>query len=375
MIRQWILKLSDWGYQKIVKPRLFQQSAQKSHDELLRWLSVADNSKTLMMLASWLNALTMHKRRITIGGTTLHYPFILAAGFVKGLGFENEEKARYAVKCGMNIIPGWQCVPVLLGAVEFGSFTRYPRLGNQGEVIWRNTKTQSTQNRIGLKNAGSVASAEFLCANKKKLPPIFGINIAPSPGVTDEAQETREVIESIEAFLSRGVVPTWFTLNLSCPNTEDDPTGNQTEHKTRHLCKAVVDFLQSYPYHMPLWVKISPNLAPKQYQILMRVFTEVGVKAVIATNTLPQPSPNQPNINAGVGGGFLHPHALNAAEQLQKARFEINSHVDVIGCGGVMDGISYTRYKALGIYVVQYWSALVFRGILAPQLIESESND
>ena len=29
------------------------------------------------------------------------------------------------------------------------------------------------------------------------------------------------------------LIPNWFTLNVSCPNTEDDPTGNQTEAYTR----------------------------------------------------------------------------------------------------------------------------------------------
>ncbi len=133
------------------------------------------------------------------------------------------------MRAGRNIIPGWRCVPRLVGLVEFGSFTRWPRLGNPGVVVWRDVPTRSTQNRVGLRNPGALAAAEFLAARTKPIcPPQFGINIAVSPGVDDPDQQTDEVLAALAAFVERGVYPAWFTLNLSCPNTEDDPTGNQT---------------------------------------------------------------------------------------------------------------------------------------------------
>ena len=95
-----------------------------------------------------------------------------------------------------NIIPGWRSMPLLVGAVEFGSFTRCPRLGNTGTVLWRDEPTHSTQNRIGLKNPGALASAEFFALHLEQLPPVFGINIAVSPGVVDPAQMNREILEA-----------------------------------------------------------------------------------------------------------------------------------------------------------------------------------
>ena len=50
-----------------------------------------------------------------------------------------------------------------------------------------------------------------------------------SPGVDDIAQQTQEILDSVIAFFTEhDIHPAWFTLNLSCPNTEDDPGGNQT---------------------------------------------------------------------------------------------------------------------------------------------------
>ena len=96
------------------------------------------------------------------------------------------------------------------------------------------------------------------------------------------------------------------------------------------------------------------------------------MKAIIATNTLGKPAPEQPVLQAGVGGGSLYSYALHAATICQQEKIYCNYPVDVIGCGGIMDGDSYLRYKARGINVVQYWSALVYRGPLAAAIIESE---
>ena len=370
LLRQLFLKANAIGY-RTARPLIFTQSAQDAHNQLLQMLEQADESETLCAIAELLHNLSYARHSIEIGGTLLNHPFILAAGFVKGQGFTTEADALHAVKSGKNIIPGWKSVPKLVGIMEFGSFTRQPRLGNTGEVIWRDAKTQSTQNRVGLKNPGVIAAAEFLQQRVIDLPQQFGINIAVSPGEEHE-QALRDVSESISAFLKRGIVPNWFTLNLSCPNTEDDPTGNQTESRTRELCVATLEQIKHEGYDTPLWVKISPDLADTQYKILMRVFADTGIKAVITTNTLGKPAPKQPDIQAGVGGGKLFESALDAAIVCQREKELFQYPVDVIGCGGIINGDNYLQYKAHGIRVVQYWSALVYRGPLAAAIIESE---
>jgi dihydroorotate dehydrogenase len=229
--------------------------------------------------------------------------------------------------------------------------------------MWRDPTTRSTQNRVGLRNPGARAAAAFLGERRWHLPPVFGINIAVSPGVTDLEQEQTEVLESLAFFVEQRVLPTWFTLNLSCPNTEDDPGGHQTEARTRQLCAAVIAYLRAAAHGVPLWVKVGPDLYAEQYRILMRVFAEEGVAAVVATNTLGLPAPDQPEVLAGVGGGRIHQQALAAVSALVEAGAE--RQVDVIGCGGVMDADSAQAFRARGAKAVQYWSALVYRGPLA----------
>ena len=360
------LWLNQAGYAAL-RPLIFRSSAQHAHERIMALLRTLDQQAWMTGVLRQFNQWAFDPQPVQVGGVTLPYPLMLAAGFVKGDGFADEDVALVAMSQGRNIIPGWRSMPALVGPVEFGSFTRWPRLGNPGTVMWRDAGTRSTQNRVGLRNPGARAAAAFLAQNKAHLPPIFGINIAVSPGVDDPAQQQQDVLEALDYFHTAGITPAWFTLNISCPNTEDDPGGHQTEAHTRSLCAAVAGQVQT-----PLWVKISPGLADEQYAILMRVFAETGVQAVIATNTISQPVPGQPAVTAGVGGGRLHEQALAATIRLQQEKTRHQYPVDVIACGGMLDSASYRAFAQAGAQAAQYWSALIYRGPLAAALIINE---
>jgi dihydroorotate dehydrogenase len=365
--RRPLLRLYGLCYERLLRPLIFLRSPQAAHRDALRILAVLDRSAALCALARRLGGNPERDAVIP--------PFALAAGFVKGEGFADEAEALRAVAAGRNIVPGWRAMPALVGAVEFGSFTRYPRIGNPGVVMWREPATRSTQNRVGLRNPGARAAARFLGDRRARLPRCYGINIAVSPGVSDPAQEIAEVSESMRFFLDAKLRPAWFTLNLSCPNTEDDPSGNQTAMYARALCSALMAIPERGS--IPLWIKIGPVLGAEQYAALMAVVAETGVAAIIATNTLARPVPasaaaNKDRLTAGAGGGVLNPHALEAVRQLAEARERLRAPVRIIGCGGVLDGKSAHALRAAGADALQYWSALVYRGPLAASIIAAE---
>ena len=371
-LKKLLLTAFDGGYRQLNKHLIFKTSAQEAHESVIGMLRFLERFPLTSTVAGGLRRATFTASPTEVGGVRLSHPLILAAGFVKGDGFKSEAEALSALsQARRNIIPGWRIMPALVGAVEFGSFTRWPRMGSEGATIWRHIESQSTQNRVGLKNPGAMAAAIFLGKRKDKLPKAFGINIALSPGV-DDRQQQAELIESLELFIAAGVRPTWFTLNLSCPNTEDDPLGRQLEADVRRLCRAFIDHLQAHQLDIPLWVKVSPNLAGEQYRALIRVLDGAGVKAIIATNTLPQPSPDDDSVTAGMGGGKLFEAALLAIAELGREKSRMNYAIDLIGCGGIIDGLTYRDYRRLGVKAAQYWSALVYRGPLAAAMIQSE---
>ncbi|MCZ7547213.1 MAG: hypothetical protein M5R40_28500 [Anaerolineae bacterium] len=355
----------------LARPLLFRMSAQAAHDRTLDILRWADRQRWLQPLLRAAGGLAFDPEAgpVEVGGVMFDSPLIVAAGLVKGDGFASEADALGAVRRGANIIPGWRSIPWLAGPVEFGSFTRWPRLGNPGVVVWRDPPTRSAQNRVGLRNPGAVAAAAFLAARARWLPRQFGVNVAASPGVDDPAQQAEEVSAALAAFVQRGVRPAWFTVNLSCPNVEDDPANRQTPDLARRVCGAAMAAAQS---GAPVWVKVGPALGADQYRALMQVCAEVGVRAIIATNTLPAPAPGAPALTAGVSGGRLHAQAVEAAALLVQEKARQGYPVDVIGCGGVMDAPTYHNFARLGVRAVQYWTALIYRGPLVAALIAAE---
>ena len=182
--RSWLLRGIAAAFHFLNRQIIFRLSAQTAHDGVITLLRLMEQLPLTPQIASAMRHLTCSEVETEVGGVRLTQRLILAAGLVKGDGFSDEKQALRAVnESRRNIIPGWRIVPALVGPVEFGSFTRYPRKGNPGTVVWRHEKTQSTQNRVGLRNPGARAAALFLGKRRDRLPREFGINIAVSPGV------------------------------------------------------------------------------------------------------------------------------------------------------------------------------------------------
>ncbi|MEL6148990.1 MAG: hypothetical protein AAFR56_05135 [Chloroflexota bacterium] len=362
-----LTRLLNIGYQAAF-PFINLVDAQLAHAAYIESLRLTDHIGWLADLNTAIRERTLVQEPVRAGGVDLPHPLMLAAGLIKGDGFEAEGEALHAARSGTNIMPGWRSLPALIGTAEFGSFTRYPRMGNSGRVLWRHAGERSTQNRIGLRNPGAAAAAEFLSRHHAQLPDVYGINIAISPGVDDPDEQQQHITRSVGAFTFRGVQPAWYTLNLSCPNTEDDPSGNQTEAKARDLCGVMREAVGD----TPLWVKIGPCLSETQYAALMKSFAEVGVNAVIATNTLPSPTPDG-TATAGIGGQTLHQHALEAVNYLHAAKVEHGYPIDIIGCGGVIDGQTYHAFVDAGAAAVQYYTATVYRSPFAAAIIQMEA--
>jgi dihydroorotate dehydrogenase len=343
-------------------------SAQAAHDALIGALRIADGSPPLLRLAGEVRSAALPPQPVEVGGVRLPHPVIVAAGLVKGDGFDDERSALEAVEAGRDIVPGWRSLPALVGSVELGSYTRHPRRGNPGTVIWRHRASLSTQNRVGLRNPGAAAAAAFLARHADGLPRAYGINLAATPGVSDDGRAGAELLEAAASFESllgeTGRGPAWYTLNLSCPNTEDDPAVRQTEERARRLAGPLAEALP-----VPLWVKVGPALGDRQYEVLAGVLAELGARAVIATNTLPRPAPDGSGNEAGLGGGKLRPHALRAVRVLAGAVAASGRPLDIIACGGIMDAQHLVAARAAGARACMVYSALVFRGPLAPALI------
>lgn len=434
-------KNSGGLFNRVATRYFLKKSPERAHALALRHLRFLDKHPRL--LAALASRLPKESWPVEAGGVQLGSPLILAAGLVKGDGFASEAEAMTAVGRGRNIIPGWRSVPALVGAVEMGSFTPAPRLGNTGTVLWRDAEHRTLYNRIGLRNPGARAAAAFLSERQADLPAIYGISLATDPDETDLQQKCESIAEAVKHFISAGLRPSWVTVNLSCPNTDPtwgtglagntdpasrtdlaantkpasridlagetnpatwanpaDQIANAPAHQTKTnpaiqtateppdhakaICAAVK---QELPAEIPLWAKVGPDLPEVAYQELAQALAEAGAKAIIAVNTATRKFPQSSAIEtqAGMGGASLRSEALRAVSALAAAAHSStaatetpssapqNLSLDIIGCGGILNGSDLQAFQSAGAKAAQYWSALVFRGPKAPTLIARES--
>ena len=301
------------------------------------------------------------------GGVQLTHPHILAAGWVKGTGFDNEVQALAAVVQGRNLIPGWRSLPSLVGPVEFGSYTRWPRHGNRGATMWR-LPGRSLGNRVGLRNVGIRAASSFLSMHQEELPRCWGINLAPTPGVEDPQQLFEEMQQSLAYLVDAALKPSWVTINISCPTTNADMESVQSEAQVRALLMAA---RQGLPRDVPLWIKVGPGLPASRYAMLVALCGEFRVRAVVATNTRQEVDGD--GRSWGASGETLARDSLDAVVKLTVLKQMLNVPVDIIACGGILQGRDLRQLRRFGIVVWQYFAALVYRGPFAGGLISRES--
>jgi dihydroorotate dehydrogenase len=337
----------------------------------MRLLRRADASPTLLELAGAVRRATFPTLPTSVGGVALPQPIIVAAGLVKGEGFATEDEALAAARRGRRIVPGWRSLLALVGAVEIGSITRWPRLGNPRPVLWRDEAARSMQNHVGLRNPGAAAAAAHLARGRPQRG-VFGVNLAPTPGVDDVERAASELAEAATiletAFRSRPDGPAWYTLNLSCPNTDDDPHGRQAEALARRLITALRGAVE-----VPVWVKVGPDLSQEQLEGLVKVFGDLGVAAVVATNTVARPAPGNNTISAGASGAQLRPLALDTVRRLAALIARRATRLDIVASGGILDGADLRAFLDAGARAAMIYSALVFRGPLAGALILQEA--
>jgi dihydroorotate dehydrogenase len=110
-------------------------------------------------------------------------------------------------------------------------------------------------------------------------------------------------------------------------------------------------------------VKIAPDLDGTQIEALARVFNELGVDGVIATNTTIARAPVSGHPLAGEAGGLSGaPVRLRSTEVVAAFRALLQPTIPLIGVGGILSGSDALEKRRAGAELVQVYSGLVYRG-------------
>jgi dihydroorotate dehydrogenase (NAD+) catalytic subunit len=229
-----------------------------------------------------------------------------------------------------------------LGGLCTKGLSPHPRKGNAPERI---VETPAGMlNAIGLQNVGVDA---FLA---EKLPKLRAYDTAIVANVFGETEaEYVEVCRKLDA--AEGVHA--IELNVSCPNVDaggmifgNDPVA--LARVTRAVRAAT---------RLPLWVKLSPNVA--DIRETARAAESEGADAVSLVNTyvgmvvdVEKRTPVLANASGGLSGPAIRPLAVWLTWQVRQA-----VKIPIIGMGGIMNARDALEFILAGASAVQVGTA------------------
>lgn len=270
------------------------------------------------------------------------------------------------------------------GHIEIGTVTGHAQPGNERPRLFRLLEHDAILNRMGFNNAGARA-ASFAVADQRRLiaelpphlRPVVGVNIGKTKVVeaedaaADYALSTRELAPLAD----------YLVINVSSPNTPG-LRDLQTVASLRPIIEAVrdtaaevVETPRSTLGHVPLLVKLAPDLADDDVRELVDLALAERVDGLVLTNTIVDRTvlsgADRRFADAEAGGISGRPLAARAMEVLRLVRAHLDErHPDaalaLVSAGGVGDARDVRARLGAGADLVQAYSGLIYGGPFWP---------
>jgi len=248
------------------------------------------------------------------------------------------------------------------GFVEVGTVTGQPQPGNAKPRLFRLEADRALVNRMGFNNEGSLAAAVRL-AKRQPGGVIVGVNIGKTKVVPDELA-VADYVASAERLAT---CADYLAVNVSSPNTPG-LRDLQSVERLGPLLDAVRDALdrRSPARHVPLVVKIAPDLADADVDAIARMALERKLDGIIATNTTIGRAglSTDPSVVSRMGAGGLSGAPLHARslEVLRRLRAHVGDKLVLIAAGGIETADDAWERIAAGATLVQAYTAFVYEG-------------
>jgi len=250
------------------------------------------------------------------------------------------------------------------GHVEIGTLTPRPQPGNDQPRLFRVVEREAIVNRMGFNNPGMTAGMANVA--RRTWRGILGVNI----GKNFDTPNERAVDDYLACLRAAWPQADYVTVNLSSPNTKGLRDLQQEES-----CRALIRALhaeqralaQQHGRHVPVLIKIAPDLEDAHLAALARVFVEEKLEGVIATNTTLSRTHVEGLRHADERGGLSGaPLTRRATEIIARLCRALDGAMPVIGVGGIMTPSDAVEKLQAGAALVQLYTGLVYHG---PQLV------
>jgi dihydroorotate dehydrogenase len=281
---------------------------------------------------------------------------------VAGLRFPN----RLGLAAGLD--KNGRCIDGLgdlgFGFVEVGTVTPLAQPGNPKPRIFRLTEAQALINRLGFNNEG----LESFLANVRRSTRfrarggVLGLNIGKNAATPIE--------NAVDDYLIglNGVYPhaDYVTVNISSPNTKN-LRALQSDEALDALLATLMQrkhqLASQTKRHVPMFVKIAPDLDEPQVAVIAATLKRHGVDGVIATNTTLARDAVQHLPHGNETGGLSGAPVLERSNRvIAQLRAALGSTYPIIGVGGVMTPADAVAKREAGADLVQVYTGFIYGG-------------
>lgn len=324
--------------------------AERAHEIGFRAIRTAEKTGASKMLRAALRPSA--SLRTQAMGLTFPSPFGLAAGFDKaGIGTSALADLGF-------------------GHIEVGTITGQEQPGNPQPRLFRLPEDRALINRMGFNNHGAQRIAPRLATTRKTLTRRFG-QFRPILGVNIGKSKVVELEDAIDDYLVSTQLlarhADYLVVNVSSPNT---PGLRQLQaiESLAPLLAAVSKTADAVTgRHVPLAVKIAPDLVDDDVVAVADMVSELGLDGIIATNT----TISRDGLTAdpaavealGAGGVSGAPLAARSMEVLGLLAKHVSS-ASIISVGGVTTGQDVIDRLEAGATLVQGYTAFLYEGPL-----------
>ncbi len=246
------------------------------------------------------------------------------------------------------------------GFIEIGTVTPRPQPGNPKPRMFRLAAEEAIINRMGFNNLG----VDRLIENVKRshYRGVLGINIGKNfdTPIDRAADDYLICLEKVYPHAS------YVTVNISSPNTKN-LRQLQQENEFDALLAALKQkqkSLQSlHGKYVPLTVKIAPDLAEAEIDMIADRLLAHGIDGVIATNTTITRNGVEASPFAKEAGGLSGaPLRFASTQVVRRLAHQLQGRIPIIGVGGIDTAMAAIEKFAAGATLVQVYSGLIYRG-------------
>ena len=246
--------------------------------------------------------------------------------------------------------------------VEVGTITPKAQPGNEQPRAWRELDIRGLRNRMGFNNDGADAAARQLSrlrVSRVGKRAVVGVNIGKNKMTTAEDAALDY------AYCARVLAPyaDYLVVNVSSPNTPGLRDLQSVASLRPILEHARAGANEGSPRrHVPLLVKIAPDLADVDVDAVAELAIEMGLDGIVATNT----TIGHERGSGGLSGPPLLGRSLDVIARL---RLRVGAQMCLIGVGGVTTADDARAMIDAGATLVQAYTALVYEGPFWPSRV------